>query len=383
MATQVTLNNGSIDSAGSLALKTNGTTTAVTIDTSQRAAFVAGTAALPAITTTGDTNTGIFFPAADTIAFSEGGVESMRIDSSGNVGIGTASPGAQLEVSRSSTSGYSTFRLSNSGASGKTYEIGVGGNAAAAGYANNLYFYDSTASAIRMVLDTSGNVGIGTSSPSGRLAVAATGGAGLIVGQSNDNFYASTNHRFYDLSYTNERARIDSSGNLLVGTTANIYTSRLNVKSSGDNNAAQFYRQGTTSASAIVIFNSNSGGTETLKSYIDTVSGLLVTTSDERLKENIVGIGYGLQQISALRPVSFEWINGDGKTNLGFIAQEVETVIPEAVTTLDESMSKSIDNQKMLDKDTLIPVLVKAIQEQQALITQLQADVAALKGASA
>jgi hypothetical protein len=43
-------------------------------------------------------------------------------------------------------------------------------------------------------------------------------------------------------------------------------------------------------------------------------------------------------------------------------------------------MSKSIDNQKMLDKDTLIPVLVKAIQEQQAIITQLQADVAALKG---
>jgi hypothetical protein len=116
-----------------------------------------------------------------------------------------------------------------------------------------------------------------------------------------------------------------------------------------------------------------------LKSYIDTVSGLLVTTSDERLKENIVGIGYGLQQISALRPVSFEWINSDGKTNLGFIAQEVETVIPEAVTTLDESMSKSINSQKMLDKDTLIPVLVKAIQEQQALIVSMREELDALK----
>jgi hypothetical protein len=58
----------------------------------------AGTAAAPAITTSGDTNTGIFFPAADTIAFSEGGVESMRIDSSGNVGVGTSSPVNKLNV---------------------------------------------------------------------------------------------------------------------------------------------------------------------------------------------------------------------------------------------------------------------------------------------
>jgi hypothetical protein len=58
----------------------------------------AGTVSLPAITTTGDTNTGIFFPAADTIAFTEGGVESMRIDSSGNVGIGTSSPSKKLQV---------------------------------------------------------------------------------------------------------------------------------------------------------------------------------------------------------------------------------------------------------------------------------------------
>jgi hypothetical protein len=58
----------------------------------------AGTAALPALTTSGDTNTGIFFPAADTIAFSEGGAEAMRIDSSGNVGIGTTAPIGKLDV---------------------------------------------------------------------------------------------------------------------------------------------------------------------------------------------------------------------------------------------------------------------------------------------
>jgi hypothetical protein len=76
------------DTSGEIQLQSAGTT-AVTIDTSQRAAFVAGTAALPAITTTGDTNTGMFFPAADTVAFAEGGAEAMRIDSSGNTILGS------------------------------------------------------------------------------------------------------------------------------------------------------------------------------------------------------------------------------------------------------------------------------------------------------
>jgi hypothetical protein len=72
------------DNSGSLVLQTNSGTTALTIDTSQRAAFVAGTAALPAITTTGDTNTGIFFSAADTIDFAEGGAAVGQFDSSAN-----------------------------------------------------------------------------------------------------------------------------------------------------------------------------------------------------------------------------------------------------------------------------------------------------------
>jgi hypothetical protein len=72
------------DTSGVLELATNGSTTAITIDASQRAAFVAGTAAAPAITTTGDTNTGIFFSAADTIDFAEGGVACGQFDSSAN-----------------------------------------------------------------------------------------------------------------------------------------------------------------------------------------------------------------------------------------------------------------------------------------------------------
>ena len=93
---QITLNSTGVASNGALVLQSNGTTAAVTINSSQGVEFNAGSAALPAITTTGDTNTGIFFPAADTIAFSEGGVEAARFDSSGNLLVGTTSSLATL-----------------------------------------------------------------------------------------------------------------------------------------------------------------------------------------------------------------------------------------------------------------------------------------------
>ena len=88
----------------------------------------AGTASLPVITTTGDVNTGIFFPAADTIAFAEGGAEVARFDSSGNLGIGTASPNYRLDVQAatgtaniSSTTGTNAAYLITGNTAGNTY----------------------------------------------------------------------------------------------------------------------------------------------------------------------------------------------------------------------------------------------------------------------
>ena len=84
----------------------------------------AGTAAAPAVVPTGDLNTGMFFPAADTIAFSEGGAEAMRIDSSGNVGIGTTSPSARLSISFNGTSiAGSHFINTDSGSSTHNYAL--------------------------------------------------------------------------------------------------------------------------------------------------------------------------------------------------------------------------------------------------------------------
>jgi hypothetical protein len=130
----------------------------------------AGTVSLPAITTTGDTNTGIFFPAADTIAFTEGGAESMRITSAGNVGIGTSSPSQPLDV-------LGSAQISYSGAD--TY----------------LYF-QSTSNFIGRKTDGNLNIGVAGS----QSIVSSVGGT--------------------------ERMRIDSSGNVLIGKTAQAFATK-------------------------------------------------------------------------------------------------------------------------------------------------------------
>jgi hypothetical protein len=145
-----------------------------------------GSAATPAIRGT-DANTGIFFPAADTIAFSEGGVESMRIDSSGNVGIGTSSPNSRLDA-RTSGITVANFQSTNANGGYMTYVGGsttyIGATLAFLGSgtssdfgivgtgANNMVF--GTSSAEKMRIDSSGNVGIGTSSPSYKLQVSGS-----------------------------------------------------------------------------------------------------------------------------------------------------------------------------------------------------------------
>ena len=160
------------DDSGILNIQTN-ETTAITIDASQRVAFVAGTAALPAITTTGDTNTGIFFPAADTIAFAEGGVEAMRLDSSGNLGLGTSSP-------------------------------------AAFGSDTVLVIYNATTPRIKLQNSTTG--------------AANTDGAEINMSGSDFIFENREAGNIRLFNNGAERARIDSSGRLLLGKTETTFS---------------------------------------------------------------------------------------------------------------------------------------------------------------
>ena len=251
-----------------------------------------GSAATPAIRGT-DANTGIFFPAADTIGFSEGGAEAMRINSSGNVGIGTSSPVNKVTVNGgvSLLPYYETY-LANSYYSGSWK---YAGNGHAWGIGNNFGGPANGATiAIAAVnaggagaaltwnpafnIDSSGNVGIGTSSPTSLLHVSSTtanpqikitdlsiaggrggsiqgsyGGNGLYldslaaagwvyIGSSTGGGQA-TNIRF-DTSNA-ERMRIDSSGNVMMGTTTSN-SIRLSVDSGAANfGSAQIKGSGT------------------------------------------------------------------------------------------------------------------------------------------
>jgi hypothetical protein len=111
-ATPVTIGNTAVQLGNTVTSFGNVTLTNVTIS-SGNVTVSAGSNTAPSITTVGDTNTGIFFPAADTIAFSEGGVEAMRIDSSGRVGIGVTSPDAPLHVKKDQTA--ATYIMSDNG----------------------------------------------------------------------------------------------------------------------------------------------------------------------------------------------------------------------------------------------------------------------------
>ena len=155
-------------SGTSLTLGASGDTITIpagaTLSSTDPLVFPAGTALLPAITTTGDTNTGIFFPAADTIAFTEGGTEAMRIDSSGNVGIGIVNPSQKLHVEGAGST-YAKIKSTNDGSGTGLYFQNATGNyvigAGPVSGGSELAFYDATNSAERMRIHANGAVLIG------------------------------------------------------------------------------------------------------------------------------------------------------------------------------------------------------------------------------
>jgi hypothetical protein len=302
------------DTSGVLELATNGSTTDITIDASQRAAFVAGTAALPAITTSGDTNTGIWFPAADTIAFAEGGAESMRIDSSGNVLVKTTS----------------NFGLI-------TTDVGASQ-------------FTATTTAASLTHTTTDNLG----RPAITVASKGTG---------QDSCFRT----------------VVSSDN---GSTFNGWTCGVNIET-GSDTLSWMYSSGQATrifASGAVKMRLTTGG------GLSTSTGSLGTISDIRMKKNVVDATAKLNELMQLRVVNYVLIDDtEERKMLGFVAQEIEQVFPglvEEFDVRDQETKELVMKQKSVKTTVLIPMLVKAIQEQQTIINDLTARITALEGAA-
>jgi hypothetical protein len=348
--------------------------------------------------------------------------EAMRIDSSGNVGIGTSSPNGLITIS-SGAGTKATIETTRNFTVNRNFQIAVDE------YAEGTFTITpstalggSTYTTPVITATAAGNVGIGTSSPSGKLDVrigTCSQGAGLNIERSNTQafeffanssanaLYSEGNHGYFgtstnhDLVYVTggtERMRVDSSGRLLIGTTSALQTgNKLTVSGSatGAGDAVVDIRNTTTSDNPgamsiskactttgntnkyIHFFSSNFGVSHGTIATNGVGSMAFVSSSDERLKENIQPIKGSLDKVLALNPVSFDWkINGEHR-KAGFVAQEVEKVLPEYVATDDDEIKTKNLTGSMADG--YIAVLTKAIQEQQAQIEDLQSEINELK----
>jgi hypothetical protein len=309
-------------------LTVTGALTATGVNTVQ-----AGTVSAPAITTTGDTNTGIFFPAADTIAFTEGGTEAMRLDSSGNMGIGTTSPTNLLSLNCpiSSTKGLS---------------IDFSGSAVAAFTANA----------------NTGEVRIGG-----------------VLSSWFPTFYSNGS----------ESMRITSGGALCVGTTSATGSVRFIVESDSTtvNPMTVSNTRSTAATDYAIIFYRAGNIVGSVQTSLSATS--FVTSSDYRLKENIAPMTGALSKVAQLNPVTYDWKAGG--SSQGFIAHELQAVVPDCVVGDKDAVETYTDEDgneqtrikpQGIDTSFLVATLTAAIQELKATVDAQTARIAALENPS-
>ena len=374
-----TITSGTITTLNS----TTGTITTGVIPTLTSTTLITtgtGTAAAPAIVPTGDTNTGIFFPAADTIAFGEGGVESMRIDSSGNVGIGTVSPTAQVTIGKVVDSATIPNTPANHSISlyppttTDYYGGGIGWSTGVNTAANICAVDDGGSGALGLVLstgntatlterlriDSSGNVGIGTTSPT---IIASSSKildiVGVLSGAVRFERTSSTNPTYGYVGATNGAVELNaqSSSSIVLSTNG---TNRLSINSSGDVTITDLAGTGSRAVNA-------------------SATGLLSAASDASLKEEVIGAHIaGLAEILQIHPKMYRWKDdianrgNEAAVELGFIANDVAPIIPSAAPLGNDGLYGFYDR-------SITAALVKAVQELKAENDSLKSRIESLE----
>jgi hypothetical protein len=286
---------------------------------------------------------------------------NMFINTSGNVGIGTTTPQATLDVESRGSS--DVFRIGPF--EGTAYGIHQYYDASSGSVyfdqrydnnAGNIYFRTKTTGTPinAFTILGSGNVGIGTASPNAKLQIE---GNDLIM--NTENSYQSKSMYF---RYSNG-ATILSDSDLRFSTGAP--SEKMRIFSNGEVNIG---------------YGATDNGASLLQVNGSIYAAGTIYASDERYKENIIPLNKGLDLINKLKPVTFNYINTTENNfsefeEIGFIAQDVdralstESFVKSIVKYTDES---NTDSKMVFSPQNLIPILTKAIQEQNALIKALE-----------
>ena len=307
--------------------------------------------------------------------------EKVRIANDGNVGIGTSSPSGNLEVRGSSSNGQIYLGGSTSATYGKMYSDNDGTLILAADAGNN-----AGSSSFRVEVDGGEKLrvasdGAVTLKPNGittglRLQGRSSDNNFYIQFKSNDGnttyssigtdsanttlFYQSDAHKFQNSSSSNTYMTIDSSGNLLMGKTSATVAGNgqilkpngetfHTVQSTGANNTLHVY---SSTASAYRFYVSHAG-------QIHATSTSITGLSDERLKENIVPLEKGLEQVEQIKTYTFNYKDRPEDTLPGVIAQEIEQILPEVVYDIE----MEDDTYKAVRYQQIVPVLIEAIKD--------------------
>jgi hypothetical protein len=357
----VDINGGTIDGT-TIGGSSAAAGTFTTLTASSIATFAAGSAAAPSITTTGDTNTGIFFPAADTIAFTEGGVEAARFDSSGNLTFSSTAQRITADMSNATVSNRFAFQNSVANAQSivnflpngtgtvsqlQLFNNSTPTNGSFAGLFVNasesrlqsgtqgsgtylpLTFFTNGSEQAR--LDTSGNLGLGTTAPSNtagfsrQLQIEGTTAALTLSGTTGTGKYTlgvpgANAVGLWDNTASAYRWYVDSSGNLGIGTTTlqgkltvqgDIYTRGGGVYyvQNNDNTNNYYLQNGGATGAANGNLNFVQGGVA-VRAILDSSGnlGLGVTPSAWSSDRKNIQIGSGASfQGSASAPSFTEW----------------------------------------------------------------------------
>lgn len=339
--------------------------------------------------------------------------QRMHIDETGNVGIGTITPTTSLHIQKNAHSVPLRMKIDNGGyLDGASAGIELSSKIPS-GWAQSWSIdnhHHSLKFALggseRMRIDNSGNLGLGTTAPQTllhlsqahgatltfeRSASAAGNGAISSIGNSGvENaritLGGGTNNHMAFNTNGSERMRISSSGDLLVGRTAEWDFSSANTPGCGLSGPLSFmFASRENNPSAYFKRYGTDGEVTRFYKNLDIVGNISVTASatsyntasDYRLKENVEPIAGAADRLKALKPSRFNFIDHPEKTVDGFIAHEVQEVVPEAVTG-----EKDGEDMQAMDAAKLVPLLTAALQEALGKIEQLETRIDQLEASA-